>query len=46
MGYAAVEEKKKNDYGVAHFTNAVTWGRKPAGGFNWTDAARSSACKK
>ena len=35
-----------NDYGVAYSTNAATWGRKPAGGFNWTDAAWSSACKK
>jgi hypothetical protein len=28
-----------NDYGVVYSTNAVTWGRKPAGGFNWTEAA-------
>jgi hypothetical protein len=33
-------------YGVVYSTNAVTWGRKLAGGFNWTDAAWSSACKK
>jgi Protein of unknown function (DUF763) len=35
-----------NDYGVAYSTNAVTWGRTPVGGFNWTDAAWSSAFKK
>lgn len=35
-----------NGYGVAYSTSAVTCGRKPAGGFNWTDAAWSSACKK
>src|SRR5215813_14245538 len=35
-----------NDYGVAYSTNAVTWGRTPAGGCNSTDAAWSSACKK
>jgi hypothetical protein len=35
-----------NDYGVVYSTNAVTWGRKPGGGFNWTDASWSSACKK
>src|SRR5262249_6061632 len=32
-----------NDYRVVYSTIAVTWGRTPAGGFNWTDAARSSA---
>jgi len=35
-----------NDYGNAYSTIALTWGRKPAGGFNWTDAAWSSAWKK
>ena len=35
-----------NDYGVAYSTNAVTWGRKPAGGFSSTDAAWSSGLKK
>jgi len=31
------------DYGSAYSTIALTWGRKPAGGFNWIDAAWSSA---
>src|SRR5215475_4928492 len=35
-----------NDHGNAYSTIALTWGRKPGGGFNWTDAAWSSACKK
>src|SRR6516225_11685383 len=35
-----------NDYGNAYSTIALTWGRKPAGGFNSTDAAWSPACIK
>src|SRR5262249_579859 len=35
-----------NDHGNAYSTIALTWGRKPGGGFNWTDAAWSSACIK
>ncbi len=45
-GGAAREIRSQRDYGVVYSTIAVTWGRKPAGGFNWTDAAWSSAWKK
>src|SRR6516225_4008942 len=44
--HGALMFRPHHDYGVVYSTIALTWGRKPAGGFNWTDAAWSSACIK
>src|SRR6516165_8138309 len=44
--HGALMFRPHHDYGVVYSTIALTWGRKPAGGFNWTDAAWSSACMK